>query len=149
MKTALLIASILVCFALLAFGLRKHHETMRTSLPPVEKSTHAEVQALMLRGADMVGVLGTGSMVPYIPGNAPSEIVAYVEVERVPFDRLKAGDLIIYRAAGINIIHQLDRRYPEGWVGSGLHNASYDFRAFGYITAANYIARVTHTYIVQ
>jgi uncharacterized protein YxeA len=146
-KTALPIILGVLALVIGSFFIVRGHNAMIRSLPPVVDSTHAEVQSLMLAGADMVAVLGTGSMQPYIPAGKQnsSEIVAYVQVERVAFDKLRRGDLIIFRFGNLNILHQLAAKDGDGWIASGLHNERYDYPR---VNVGNFVGRVSKTYLL-
>ena len=95
----------------------------------------------------MVAVLGTGSMQPYIPAGKEDsrEIVAYVQVERIAFGRVRKGDLIIFRYGNLHILHQLAAKDKDGWIASGLHNERYDYPR---VTAENFVGRVVKTYLL-
>jgi NADPH-dependent curcumin reductase CurA len=147
MKTTILIlvVSILALFALATMELHRQ-DRMRRTLPPVQAATPAEVQLLMVNGADLVAVLGTGSMQPYIP--AGEGVVAYCQLERTPYGKLTEGDFVVYATPVGNVCHQLAVLYADGWVASGLHNKRYD-TTLGRVTAANYRGRIVRTYILE
>jgi hypothetical protein len=148
MKTAAILILATLALAIGAFLVVRNHNNMIRALPPAVSATHAEVQALMLSGADLVAVLGTGSMQPYIPAGKEDshEIVAYVQVERVSYDSLRKGDLIIFRFGTINVLHQLASKNGDGWIASGLHNERYDRPR---VNAGNFVGRVKKTYILS
>lgn len=114
------------------------------ALPPSREMVAGERAP---NGADWVGVLGTGSMRPYIPAGDPLRVVAWVRRERVPFDSLRAGDLVLFRheRAGV-VVHQLATLDAGGWSTGGLGNARYDS---GRVTAANFLGRVVETLIIK
>jgi hypothetical protein len=122
------------------------HSRMTSALPPSEKTTSAQVQLMLVSGADLIGVLGTGSMVPYIPAGNPNKIVAWVQIERVDFSELESGDLVVYREIGLNILHQIVDKNKNGWSASGLGNERYDRFL---VTKENFSGRVAKTYILE
>lgn len=107
-------------------------------LPPkAELPTLAEAHAAALayqhaNGGNVLPILGTGSMAPFIPparaGLDPwKTVVAYVVTDpRATFADVRAGSLCIYLAAwnrGGPVLHQAAERDGGGWIMSGLNNA--------------------------
>lgn len=98
-------------------------------------------------GGDVIAVLGTGSMAPYIPAAAPGAdplrtVVAYVvAAPRATFADIRPGALVVYRAAwsaAHPVLHQAASRDAAGWIMSGLHNPEYEAR--WRVTPANFVA---------
>lgn len=144
-RTCILILSailaLLVIFSVVE--IRKYQIALR-SLPPTETVIPAQIQALLIAGKDIVAIMGTGSMRPYIPEG--DGVVAYAEVERVKFSDLKRGDLVTFRRTKYNVIHQIVARDGDAWISSGLGNSFYDEIR---VTDKNLIGRVTKTYILE
>lgn len=128
---------------LLMLELKRQHNASAALPVPVFASL-GDVQLMLIRGADLVAVSGTGSMRPYIP--AGEGIVAYCSIERVSFNQLRKNDLVVYRAGLRNIMHQLAEKEGNAWIATGLHNRTYDGVL---VTADNFIGRVVRTYILK
>ena len=63
-----------------------------------------------------------------------------VTIERVALDKLKKGDIIVYRnAAGLAVIHRLYERLNDLWFVLGDNNASVDRET---VSAENLLGRV-------
>jgi len=140
-----LVACILALSLLAMCELKRQHNAV-TALPKTVQVDLHEVQHLILTGHDLVAVMGTGSMQPYIPGGDDDGIVAYVQVERPAYSALRKGDLVVFRAGSINILHQIAEREGEDWISTGLHNSHYDGTR---VTEKNIIGRVVKTYILK
>jgi hypothetical protein len=140
---AIIVASAVALSLLVMLDLRRQHNAL-ANLPPKTTATLAEVQHMLNAGVDLVAVAGTGSMRPYIP--AGDGIVAYCERKRVPFAALEEGNLVIFRAGSLNILHQLAEREGDSWIATGLHNSGYDATR---VSAENYMGVVVRTYIVE
>ena len=142
MKTALIIAALILA-VLTMLELRRQSAAV-ASLPPTQLAQLHEIQHLLIAGADLVAISGTGSMRPYLPAGVG--IVAYAQLERVSFDQLQAHDLVAFRAPHGNILHQLARPDNGDWIATGLNNAHYDATR---VSADNFIGRVVKTYVLQ
>lgn len=85
-------------------------------------------------GGQVFTVAPTGSMKPTLD---ESSIVA---VEKVAFEQLQKGDIVIYRSvAGAPVIHRLHERQDGRWHVLGDNNASVDRET---VTATNFVGRV-------
>lgn len=137
MKTSNLIlaaAAVCVVVAVLTFAWRSQR-VLELGLPPrtlcanqADGLGQARAFALSAGGAP-IGVMGTGSMAPFIPpaANPPLEtIVAYVvPVFGATFAEVKPGALCIYApqwAKGGLVMHGAAQLDAGGWIMSGLHN---------------------------
>lgn len=126
-------------------NLERQHRAV-AALPPVEYVTHEDMQALLVSGRKLVGVLGTGSMAPYIPKGDPRKIVAYAELEGSDFGDLHVGDLVVYRSARGGVIHQVSSKDNDGWIVSGLNNKFYDATR---VVRSNFSGRVVRTFVLK
>ena len=101
-----------------------------------------------------VGVLGTGSMAPYIPsaskGADPLKtVVAYVVLNPdLAYKDITPGALVIYSinyVKGFNTMHQAALLDGAGWIMTGLGNKEYENKVR--VTAANFVGIVSRTYV--
>ena len=116
--------------------------TLTGNLPPAI-DCRDEAEARTLAGPGAIKVLGTGSMVPFIPAALPGQdplktVVAYVVIEPATFDDIQPGDLCIYAAEWTTgfVIHQAAMKDGGGWIMSGLGNAHSEAR--WRVTPANF-----------
>ena len=137
---------------ILALALRSER-VLVNGLPPriIAKS---QVEAQEMAGALAVGVLGTGSMAPYIPsapgGNDPLKtIVAYAVMGTdLAYKDITTGALVIYSinyVKGSNTMHQAALLDASGWIMTGLGNKEYENRVR--VTSANFVGIVSKVYI--
>ena len=122
----------------------QRNRSMIKALPPSSTVAPHEIDGMLREGYPLVAVLGTGSMQPYIP--AGDGRVAWVMIERCDFRVLSKGDLVVFRTAKGNILHQLAQLTGAGWITAGLHNASYDTTR---VYPETFVGRVVKTYIIQ
>ena len=97
-------------------------------------------------------VLGTGSMAPFIPpapkGSDPMfTIVAYAKPSNRPFEAMKKGDLVVYRASWAKgfIIHQAAQKQGNKWIMSGLNNSQSE--SFEPVGADQFVCIIEKVYI--
>lgn len=135
----------------------RSQRTLETGLPPrvmCQSEAHALALAqtsALLSGAQVVRVLGTGSMQPYIPaaaaGQPPLTTATAIAVTQpgATFADVTAGALCLYRheasAVGVTM-HGAALRTSDGWIMSGLHNA----RADATMTPATFLGIVAQVY---
>jgi len=87
-----------------------------------------------LMGGRVFTIAPTGSMKPTLDENS------VVAIESVPFEKLRQGDIIIYRSAdGVPVVHRLYQQIHGRWLVLGDNNASIDREA---VTPDNIIGRV-------
>ena len=85
-------------------------------------------------GGQVYAVAPTGSMLPVLDEGS------IVTVEKVSFDRLRAGDIIIYRdSAGKAVIHRLYEHHGDRWFVLGDNNTSIDPES---LSRENFLGRV-------
>lgn len=153
MKTSNLVLALiaLVFFAVILGAALHSQRTLEHGLPPrtlcasaADGFQKARAFAITSGGAP-VGVMGTGSMVPFIPAaqDHPLEtVVAYVvPVFGATFSEVKPGSLCIYApkwAKGGLVMHGAAELDPGGWIMSGLHNDRSE--SSERMTAANFTA---------
>ena len=137
---------------ILALALRSER-VLVNGLPPriIAKS---QVEAQEMAGALAVGVLGTGSMAPYIPSAANGDdplktIVAYAVMGTdLAYKDITPGALVIYSinyVKGSNTMHQAALLDASGWIMTGLGNKEYENRVR--VTSANFVGIVSKVYI--
>ena len=124
----------------------------RTEYPDAQAAWSAAGQFARDSGGNLVTVLGTGSMAPYIPaaaaGRNPLETITAlaVTVPGASFASVTPGALCLYRhsasAVGVTM-HGAAVLTPAGWKMSGLHNARSDI----YMTAGNFIGLVARVFV--
>lgn len=85
-------------------------------------------------GGRVYAIAPSGSMIPTLDEGS------IVTVERVTLDKLKNGDIVIYRnAAGVSVIHRLYERHEDRWYVLGDNNATIDRET---VSSANFLGRV-------
>lgn len=85
-------------------------------------------------GGQVYTVAPTGSMKPTLDESS------VVTVEKVSFQELRRGDIIIYRSAsGAPVIHRLYEQSGDSWLVLGDNNAAIDREA---VTGRNFLGRV-------
>lgn len=148
-----------LAFIALLTGIARHSQRMlEAGLPPrvvcasQSEATTAALRQIVEHGGGLVGVLGTGSMAPYIPAAArdpKKTIVGYlVTAERGRFEDIRRGNLVIYEYApepGSNYVHGAAEKTADGWIMSGLHNARSE--SWTRVTSKNFKGIVTHTFV--
>lgn len=104
-------------------------------------------------GGFIGSVLGTGSMVPWLPacpaGADPmTTFVAYSATRPgATFADVKPGVLCVYRAStGTLIIHEAAQLTAHGWIMTGLHNRRSDAER---MTADNFVGVVEIVFVVE
>ena len=137
---------------ILALALR--NERVLVNGLPLRIVSKSQVEAQEMAGALAVGVLGTGSMAPYIPsasnGDDPLKtIVAYVVLNPdLAYKDITPGALVIYSinyVKGFNTMHQAALLDGAGWIMTGLGNKEYENKVR--VTAANFVGIVSRTYV--
>lgn len=133
-------------------GLAFHAADIAALPPRIECRDQADAQTqatawIAAHGGELVPVVGTGSMAPYIPAAAPGSdprttIVAYAVIDSSAYALVHTGDLCVYVAEWSHTptIHQVVEQDPLGWIMSGLHNARSE--TAWRMTEANFIGRV-------
>lgn len=153
MKTIGAIVGLALVLALLVFLATRSQRVLEAGLPPRFECV-GQLDALVKAGERAVPIAGTGSMAPYIPPAAPgldplATIVAYARPrEGARFEDIKAGDLVIYRAAwnpANPVMHQAAQRDSLGWIMSGLHNERSE--SWERVTAENFKAIIERIYV--
>ena len=85
-------------------------------------------------GGRVYAIAPSGSMLPTLDEGS------IVTVEIVALDKLKKGDIIIYRnTSGVAVIHRLYERHEDRWFVLGDNNASVDRET---VSAGNFLGRV-------
>jgi hypothetical protein len=69
-----------------------------------------------LHGSSMMGEVNPGDSVIW---------------KRIPFDQVKAGDLVIFRRGKDLVLHQADEPIADGWKTKGVNNRFRDTRIMG------------------
>ena len=137
---------------ILALALRSER-VLVNGLPP-RIITKSQVEAQEMAGALAIGVLGTGSMAPYIPsaenGTDPLKTIsAYAVVNTdLTYKDITPGALVIYSinyVKGSNTMHQAALLDASGWIMTGLGNKEYENRVR--VTSANFVGIVSKVYI--
>jgi hypothetical protein len=137
---------------ILALALRSER-VLVNGLPP-RVIVNSRVEAQEMAGALAIGVLGTGSMAPYIPsalnGADPLKtIVAYAVVNtNLDYKDITPGALVIYSinyVKGSNTMHQAALLDASGWIMTGLNNKEYENRVR--VTSDNFVGIVSKVYI--
>lgn len=133
-KRAVLIALAVVgLIALIAVIAWRSQRSLEAALPPREIASNESVSLLSAAvyaqetGGTIYGVLGTGSMAPWIRGGKPTERVAYaVTRPGATFSDVQRGDVCIYSSGDAVVIHSAAKQTRNGWVMSGLANSRSD-----------------------
>lgn len=107
-------------------------------------------RALKLAGRDAIPILGTGSMVPYIPASPDplNTIVAYAVCSNGGYDDIRPGSLCVYRPVWASptgfVIHGAALKDSGGWIMSGLHNKQSE--SWARVTPSNFVGIVDRVY---
>lgn len=152
MRAALLALGLALLLAAIIVVAKRKEATLVAGLPVrivCADQRAAEAQA----GPGAIGVLGTGSMAPYIPAALPGRdplttVVAYAVLDRAaPFAGLTVGALVVYTPAWASgrVMHQAAARDASGWIMAGLHNTRSE--TWDRLTPANYIGTVARIYV--
>ena len=152
LKHSLLLA-LLALGLVVVLGLAWRSERVLTAGLPLRIVVASEAEAWKLAGPSAVVVLGTGSMVPYIPaapaGADPLRTVSalVVLVPHARYTDIKVGALCIYVPvwAGRNVMHQAAQIDSGGWIMTGLGNKIYE--NMERVTASNFVGIVSCTYV--
>ena len=107
-------------------------------------------------GSLVVGILGTGSMYPWLPkapeGMDPRTTRVAFTVRRpgAAFEDIEDGDPVSYYAdwlppGSLGVLHQAAKFQNGGWIMSGLNNAHYESK--WRVTKRNFIGIVDRVYI--
>ena len=137
---------------ILALALR--NERVLVNGLPLRIVSKSQVEAQEMAGALAVGVLGTGSMAPYIPSAAKGAdplktVVAYAVLNPdLAYKDITPGALVIYSinyVKGFNTMHQAALLDGAGWIMTGLGNKEYENKVR--VTAANFVGIVSRTYV--
>jgi hypothetical protein len=150
MKTKWIILGSCVILVLLIAGKLFLSKPELTPLPP--RYVYASLnEAYFAAGPFSLPLAGTGSMYPWIPKNkhGRDSIVGYAVVEQIPFNDLRAGDVIIYhdKKRDMVIIHRLVNKWGNGWLASGDSNSQSDYNIE--ITENVYDSRVKSIHVVE
>lgn len=140
--------AVLAALLLLAYC---QHRSMVAGLPP-RIVCASQYEAGKEAGFGAYPILGTGSMVPFIPAapsNPKTTIVAYARPSSRTYSEIKKGDLVCYYAdwAKHGVIHQAAQKDSLGWIMSGLGNKHSE--AFARVTSENFICHVDSIYVWQ
>ena len=137
---------------ILALALR--NERVLVNGLPLRIVSKSQVEAQEMAGALAVGVLGTGSMAPYIPSAAKGAdplktVVAYAVLNPdLAYKDITPGALVIYSinyVKGFNTMHQAALLDGAGWIMTGLGNKEYENKVR--VTSANFVGIVSQTYV--
>lgn len=158
-KLPLILAAAGVLVALVAFSFR-WQRVLEDGLPPrieCRSLDEAMAQAFawkVAHGGEILRVLGTGSMAPYIPA-APigvdprSFTAAFVVTSGEGFAALAPGRLCAYRPAfaGEHVyLHQAATQDAGGWIMTGLANRHYEWWAR--VTPENFVGLAAATFVI-
>ena len=127
------LASVLIALAGCSTG------SAGTATAPHSTVSRATALALAKHVAASIGgrayvIAPSGSMLPTLDEGS------IVTIEKVAWDKLKKGDIIVYRnAAGQAVIHRLFERHDDRWFVLGDNNASVDRET---MSADNLLGRV-------
>lgn len=146
----LIILVALVLVTIVAVVAWYNQRTLVSGLPP-RTICLDEADAKWKAGDAAIGVLGTGSMAPYLPAAAPGKdpmqtVVAYVQIGG-RFEDVKVGQLVIYRYADKvhSWMHVAAMKTDLGFVMSGLANANSE--PWGRVTKDNFIGIVERVFV--
>ena len=154
-QIAYLILGLVLVVSLLAMA-RRRSNLLHQGLPPQEL-VGSQLEASILastRGEVVIGVLGTGSMAPYIPASARGEdplttTVAYAVLDQTRgYKDLHPGDLVVYHAdwnPENPVIHLAEVFDQGGWIMTGLHNKSSE--THWRITENRFVGVAAKTYV--
>jgi len=150
-RTLLFVLLGLVAIAAVLFVASKNSRMLAAGLP-LRIVVASEAEAWTLAGPRAVVVLGTGSMVPYIPaapkGTDPLRTVCALVVldPNARYADIAIGSLCIYVPvwAGRHVLHQAAQIDGKGWIMTGLGNKDYENKER--VTAANFVGIVARTY---
>lgn len=161
LKVLLTTATALALLAVLVFMGLKQQEVLEKGLPPRDDVALTQTEALQrayaysnVHGGTIYPILGTGSMVPYIPPSKPGlnpkkTIVAYAVGMAYPsYTMIQKGDLCIYTAEwdkNLSVIHSAAQKTRDGWVMSGLHNVRSE--SWARVTPSNFQDIVTRVFV--
>ncbi len=85
-------------------------------------------------GGRVYAIAPSGSMLPTLDAGS------IVTVEKVTLEKLKRGDIVIYRnAAGLPVIHRLYEKHGDRWFVLGDNNTAIDRET---VSAGNFLGRV-------
>jgi len=85
-------------------------------------------------GGRVFAIAPSGSMLPTLDEGS------IVTIEKVALERLRVGDIIVYRnASGMAVIHRLYEQHGDRWFVLGDNNTSIDRES---VSAGNFIGRV-------
>ena len=144
--TTRLLALLLVGFALVLAGCGpkapdKSMILWEQPAPAIAAALHAkEIGGLVLQ------IAPTGSMEPFLTGG--DYVVADV---KFPFDRIKEGDVLIYKArwrpADANVVcHRAAAKSGDEWIMDGIANAHYETGSDGRMGPAEFRGKVVQVY---
>ena len=153
LKRELLLGGLLLILVLILSIAINSERVLVNGLPPriIAKS---QVEAREMAGALAIGVLGTGSMAPYIPsaenGADPLKTIsAYAVINTdLAYKDITPGALVIYSinyVKGSNTMHQAALLDASGWIMTGLGNKEYENRVR--VTSDNFVGIVSKVYI--
>ena len=149
-----ILVALLALGLVVVLGLALRSERVLTAGLPLRIVAKSQEEARTLAGIGAVGVLGTGSMAPYIAAApAGSDPLAKVMAYAVPSASLRYGDitagaLVIYSinyVAGSNTMHQAAQLDDHGWIMTGLGNKAYENKVR--VTKENFVGIVSRVYV--
>ena len=149
-----ILVALLALGLVVALGLALRSERVLTAGLPLRIVAKSQEEARTLAGLGAVGVLGTGSMAPYIAAAPNSSdplttVMAYaVPSASLRYGDITAGTLVIYSinyVAGSNTMHQAAQLDAGGWIMTGLGNKAYENKVR--VTAENFVGIVTRVYV--
>jgi hypothetical protein len=153
-KTILGIIALCLALVVLLWLAFRSQDVLTQGLP--ERVMCADqADALKQAGKGALGVLGTGSMAPFIPASPAGldplkTIVAYAAPSGATYDAIRPGDLCVYwytlpDGRRILVIHQAALKDGDGWIMSGYHNARSE--SWARVTSSNFVAIVSKVYV--
>ena len=153
LKRELLLGGLLLVLVLL-LSIAINSDRVLTAGLPLRIVAKSQEEARTLAGIGAVGVLGTGSMAPFIAvapvGTDPlATVMAYaVPSTSLRYGDITAGALVIYSinyVAGSNTMHQAAQLDAGGWIMTGLGNKAYENKVR--VTAENFVGIVSRVYV--
>ena len=154
-KMLSVLAAVVAIIAVLLFLAWSAQRTLERGLPPKDTSAANRAEGFLFAsdfaqktGGEIFGVLGTGSMAPYIPAGKAEDVVAYAVTRKGATLRdVVPGDVCFYKRddaayKGL-VIHGAAEFTSAGWIMSGLGNRSHDIR----MNADNFVGIVAKVFV--
>jgi signal peptidase I len=127
-------SALLLAIALILGGCATPEPIAPQSSLSRDKAIAMAQQAADIMGGRVFTIAPTGSMKPTLDENS------VVAVEKVSFEELRKGDIVIYRdAAGLPVVHRLHQQLSGRWMVLGDNNAAVDQET---VSPANFVGRV-------